>query len=1025
MGTGPLSAVSAGSVNPPTSSTPLASGEVRVGKSIEYNIDPTLNTPDGTITVTLSAHANTYTNAAGIVSNPLIALPSGAYIEIIDDIGEFAVLGALPSGLTLSGNTIMWAITDQSAITGPTPLEISFTLTVINPPHQPPFLLSYWYSTGAAQALFQPAQGNPYYRTMTETSYDEFFLSMSWNNGNGINSGAIIDNHLGVTIVFPTNNSRENRYPFNPDGSMNLSTGQWNWWPQNINTRNQAATVTTPEGVRHFTWQLHWEKGGTNYNMFTVKDLEGPGLDVQYQIYFDGPGGNEAIPGGRSIVSQQYFTRTFNTEQGDNFMWDGPAISIGLDVVGQIRLTDEYAPSPVFDLVVGKEFGVNDFHLRWGMSNDTEFVAHIKNDTVGFYLTFTYLGSDVSGRIYAYAGLAAEPTPVTFSVNAPATLLEIPTTIVGDQTFLLTEHFTWDPDVLRAPEVNISYRVNGSTPMADMATFAPYAGDDIAVTVINYFSDPAYGAMNVLKLIDGFPADWGINSATEFQFKVWDVQAGNYLLFVDPQLALDDGSTWDNPVWVPGTLFCVGNDGSDAEGIWYFTDAYWYAHYLAGTIEVTPYITIRNLQTIGLSNLWPEVYEIHELDFDGNLLETSSASDWWQVSYIFNGVPSTQGSVPPAGALTAIMTNTFARAEGNLSMFKELSGHPEDWGVDESTLFTILVRDAETASHLLFNPVQLSDGTWQHVGYINEQGIRMPNQSGWYEDNNDLATAIYELAISVNVPLVLSNIDAGSDRRYMIEEIVDGGHVIRFFAEGSELIENGTVGGIEVSPYANLNITIVNHYLSRESGKTIIFKQLDGDYNLFNVDVDTEFGATMINAGTQRTLLFEKNPDVVSDITDPPVTMSSYTHRGEYDQTTNTVYLLVRDASDGTWSFVPSGTLANNPNLITGITFTARKPALLDDLVPGDYRIIETPCLYETFEASVSNAGTVRLQDTDALSVTIVNTFTYNHSVLPTLLHVATSPAVLGMIGIGAVMMALQLRYRKLTSTIPRVTLKG
>ena len=318
-GTGPTSAASSGSLLQPPTST-LSPGEVLVQKSIVYNADTPPAPPyNGTITVTLSVWAQTYTNSDGVLSNPLVPMvsPSGVFVEVTDDIGVFELLtvdtSPLPAGVTLntSSNPIVLDITDQSVILGAAPLEVSYTITVANPALQP-YIPGFWYSTGIAHATFEPAGDNPYYYTMTETTYDEFLMSMNWNNGNGLNNGAIIDNDLGYTIVFPANISAQNMHAYNADGTMNTS-GQWNWWPQNTNTRNQAATVVTAAGTTYYTWHLQWAQGNTAKTyIFTVKDLAGPGLDVQYEIDFPQGGGSQAFAGGKTVVSEDYFQKKMN-----------------------------------------------------------------------------------------------------------------------------------------------------------------------------------------------------------------------------------------------------------------------------------------------------------------------------------------------------------------------------------------------------------------------------------------------------------------------------------------------------------------------------------------------------------------------------------------------------------------------------------------------------------------------------------------------------------------------------------------
>ncbi|MCL2024722.1 MAG: hypothetical protein FWG78_02960 [Coriobacteriia bacterium] len=979
----PTDAVSSGSLNAPSATT-LQPGEVLVGKSVVYNNDPVLGTPDGTVTVTLSVWGQTYTDD-GTVKDPLVAMSGGVFVSVTDDIGEFALVGSLPAGLTLSGTTVTWDITDQSTILGPAPLTVSYTLTVVNPPAQPPYTLDYWYSTGTAAASFMPADDNPYYWTTEEVSYNEFTMSMNWNNGTGLNSGAIIDNVLGRTIVFPKNISPQNANPYNTDGSMNTTSGYWNWWPQNTGTRNQAATVTTGGTTQYYTWQLYWEKGSTSHYTFTVKDLDGTGIDIQYEIDFTTGGGNEATPGGRTVISENHFQRTFNSTQDDLFSWDGQTIALNLDVTGRVRLLDETSPSTTFELTIAKEFGTSDFHDRWGMTDDSPFTIRLKDDTTDFDLVFI----DNGDGTYTYNGLAAAGTGtlITFSVNNPAVLLDVPTEDENgvQKTYSIAEYFPWDPSNPHAPVVDVQYAVDGGTP-ADTVTITPTANDDTELTVINTFADPAFGVMNVLKLFNGYPSDWGITSSTVFEMMIWDPEgyngasnpSGNYLLFVAPdeQALVTDG--WTSPGWVEGTLFCVGNGGLDISdpAAWQFSDDYWEDRYDAGTADVLTVISLTELEQVGLSNLWPGPYEVHELDFNGELLSTTSPSGaWWQAVYSFDGVSGTQGVVPPAGILNAMVTNTFVHGESNLSIFKELLGYPQDWDVDDDTVFDIRIWDMTTGNYLLFDPTPLSDGTWRHVGSSDSDGNRTLDDPTW---TGDLSTALDYLDLSVNSPIVVSNLFPGTDHHYTVREInVTDGHAVRLVVGGVDITDDTEAGGIVIEHDGSRNATIVNSYLNQQEGKAIVYKQLAGDYADYDVDDDTVFTARATNITEDgKLLLFTQN----ADTTDP--TMSSYTYWGLLDEATGEVYQLQWDGTGGgsaTWTYEPAGTLESNlaayPTLGTGLAISVNKPALLSGLVPDDYQVSELLDPSGTYTASVENGGAIHIEDESAIGVTVINTF--------------------------------------------------
>ncbi|MCL2403797.1 MAG: hypothetical protein FWC86_06200, partial [Coriobacteriia bacterium] len=716
-GTGPTNDISSGSlISPPADA--LSSGEVLVGKSIEYNTDSVLGTPDGTVTITLTAWANVFTDTHGVIQNPLLPMASGAYITVTDDIGEFALADTLPAGLSLSGGSVVWNITDQASLLGTASLEVQYTLTVANPANLP-YMMDYWYSTGIAQLAFEPHHENPYYYTMTETVYDQFDMSMNWNNGNGLNNGAIIDNELGLTLVFPANISAAQMDAYNADGTMNTA-GQWNWWPQNANTRNQAATVVTASGTQYYSWHLHWLRGtqAKSY-FFTIKDLLGPGLDVQYEAILQGGGGSGSLAGGKTTISEEYFQRSQNSGQDDPFFWVGDTINKELDVMGEIKLSDDTVTLPTFQLAVDKAFGAGSTHLYWGIDDSSKFHFSVQ-DEAGLYLVFFDLG----GGELAFSGYTARRILYSFSVDAPVILTGIPAEdFEGNaKTYVLNEYPDWTTEFAHPPQVAVTYSLDGGA-AGDSGTVGPTFSDESTLTVTNTFAGRPVAAMRLLKLFDGFPSDWGITAATEFQVKIWDADNSNYLLFVAPDAeALASGSGWDRSYWSPGTLFCVGNDGG-ASGNWNISDSYWEQRYLEGSAAILDTIPIYLLQQLGLTNIWPSQYEVHELDFAGNLLSTSPVNSWWQAYYSFRnlmrvGGPGDPGTIDPGGNYLVTVTNVFQHGEGNLSLFKELEGYPEDWDVSDETSFTIRIWDAveNPSVLLLFDPVRQSDGTFRHVG---------------------------------------------------------------------------------------------------------------------------------------------------------------------------------------------------------------------------------------------------------------------------------------------------------------------
>jgi len=713
--------------------------------------------------------------------------------------------------------------------------------------------LDYWYSTGAAEAIFVPTEGNLYYYTMEETVYTQFDMSMNWNNGNGLNSGSITDNSLGLTIVFPKNISTANEIALNADGTMNTSTARWNWWPQVSATQNQAATEVNP-GPGSYSWHLEWEAGsGPKFYYFTVKDLAGPGLNVQYEVEFAQGGGSGAIAGGQVIVSNDYFQKTYNNTNPANggnpaidpFYWNGippaspqqPTITLPLDVIGQIKLMS--GEPPTFTLTIEKEYGTDDLHGKWGLDDNSVFYVSIQDATTKNYLVFTDVdpntGATLAAGTLAYDGQTTVMTLIPFSVALPATLLYVPSVDINDPisetafgpiSYIVTEYMLSFP--VGAQNIIPVYTVDGGTPEAsgDGVEISPDATiTSMLVTITNAFMTQPTLVLTIIKELEGYPDDWGITDSTEFDVVIHDVTAGNNLLFVSPATAAAAPAA-DRPTWHANTYYCVGNDGADSGGTWVFSDPapYWQTLYATDPTSILTSIPINALgPAVGVSNLWESIYELRELarsDGGGPPGPPSDTNDLWQAYYVFEDrgkvFPPTSQQVDLAiGSLyVAQVINYFQHGESVISLSKELQGDPQDWGVDDDTEFTVRVRDMASNTRLLFDPDSLlSDGAWAHVGSIDSNNNRTLDDLFWRGDIND---AIEALPISVNdSPVMLANIFTGAGRNYMIDELnKNKAYSVRILLGSTDITGSRPPGGIVFSPYPfnEPDITIVNTY---------------------------------------------------------------------------------------------------------------------------------------------------------------------------------------------------------------------
>ena len=221
----------------------LKIGEIWTGKAVRHN-------GDGTITVTLAAWGRIYPNPDNPGSGPLKPLAGDQCVTIVDDLGEFQVRDSLPPGVTPGGgNTVIWKV-HQDDILGNAPATVSYDLELRGDPET--FMTDRWYLTGEAVSSFVPIEGNPYYWTKTETTFDSFLISMNWNNGQGLNQGTIIDRLLDVVFDFGKNSSKEMEDPYG-------ANAKWD---------------TLYVNGKAYQWHLKWEKGNAakSYLLRAVKE---------------------------------------------------------------------------------------------------------------------------------------------------------------------------------------------------------------------------------------------------------------------------------------------------------------------------------------------------------------------------------------------------------------------------------------------------------------------------------------------------------------------------------------------------------------------------------------------------------------------------------------------------------------------------------------------------------------------------------------------------------------------------------
>ena len=724
----------------------LKPGEIWADKSIEYpEISP--GEPRGTVVITIYLWGRPYEiSHNGIPTGELVLLGGDREIEISTTIGDFSLYESeyFPDGTgivsTEVGDTLHWTVPEGLIMNPDEPLRIQYHLYLED---RLDWQLNYMYSTKDSNIIidFEPNSENLFYWTTEEVTQFAFeALSMSWNAGKwGLNSAVIYDRELGITINFGANKTLEDMRVIDyPWSNLTYRNSYWNY----------TATVTTfgpSGGTTTYWWFLDWERA--ERYVFTVHnltiDVDGLPIDVSYEIKVGGPGGNEVIPGSRTITSEYTFRRTFEEGNPQNrFPWNEYGhLVYKLDTFASIILAKDFILD-VNEMSITKALdGWED--VDWNVDDDTLFHARLRIMNEDFYLILIDQGNN-EFLFDSFTSRVDLATTITFSVNDPATIVGLPMYMdaiyPGDDTPIIYSVYEFfaeffeeffadvhdaqlikDATALAYELIRITYSLDNDLPFTsnqpefDLLT-------ERTVDIENYFYH-GIGFLEIHKTLDGFPNDWGITDDTVFYVRIYDVYAGNYLLF-DPDRVFEP----DSPFY--GTIWCIGNHeiGLSEE-------------YYVGRVMME--IPVSRNNPVRLSNLWTwgnyQVIEVrragtqlpHEtedpmldsawIDFWENDAERTPfwarpAADWalsyqwlqdridneweevrviedeilWDTEsgWIWGAIYSEHDKdLTFNETIRVALTNRFKQPTGNMIISKELAGHYASWGVDEDTLF--------------------------------------------------------------------------------------------------------------------------------------------------------------------------------------------------------------------------------------------------------------------------------------------------------------------------------------------------
>ena len=254
------------------------------------------------------------------------------------------------------------------------------------------------------------------------------------------------------------------------------------------------------------------------------------------------------------------------------------------------------------------------------------------------------------------------------------------------------------------------------------------------------------GDLIIIKSLEGGYSDWGVDESTVFLVRIKDTTKNNYLLFKATPEA--DGSYW-----------CVGNS---VDGL---SEPY--------SGATTTELPVSVEKPLGISNLWlGAVYEAEEVD-----------SQNCTTTIIGNGAIYTPGQ---SSSITVV--NTYEHGTGALVIVKRLEGDFGNWGVNNTSTFTVRIKDATGDNYLLFKTEPEADGSFWCVGN---------DVDGLSEDYTGATTT--ELKFSVVRSLTLTNL--WTNLLFEVEEIGGSGYAISYIGNG-----------VTFQDGQNSVVTVVNTY---------------------------------------------------------------------------------------------------------------------------------------------------------------------------------------------------------------------
>ena len=273
----------------------------------------------------------------------------------------------------------------------------------------------------------------------------------------------------------------------------------------------------------------------------------------------------------------------------------------------------------------------------WGVDENTVFPAMVKDVTDGNYVLFAL---QPDGK-YLAVGNNNSPTPTKDTREQIRFTAGSPAILSG----------LWTNHVYEVQEAGGSHY---KTAYIGNSTILPNGGN-MNVTITNTYEHGS-GNLVIRKTLEGFPRDWGVDENTVFTARIKDVTDNNYLLF---------------SIQEDGTYLAFGNNGSETP-----------------TKDTRELVRFTASKPVVLTGLWVnQEYVVIE-----------SAGPNYTASYQGKEAMLPQ-VMPESGNMNVTITNTFDHGIGNITISKYLAGKPNNWNVNERTVFTARVRDVTDADN--------------------------------------------------------------------------------------------------------------------------------------------------------------------------------------------------------------------------------------------------------------------------------------------------------------------------------------